>query len=75
VEVGERELERPLDETADTQAPCRCVHVRDVEVDQEVVQPERRDRLAQQLEREPVITGRKLELVEADSWSRVDTRR
>jgi hypothetical protein len=47
--------------------------MRDVEVDQEVVQPERCDRLTQQLERKPVITGRKLELVEADSGSRVDT--
>jgi hypothetical protein len=41
-------------------------------MDQEVVEPERRDRLAQQLERKPVVPGRELELVEADSWIRVD---
>jgi hypothetical protein len=46
--------------------------VRDVEVDQEVVQAERRDRLAQELERKPVVPGRELELVEADSGDRVD---
>ena len=46
--------------------PRVCVDVRDVEMDQEVVQPGRRDRLAEQLERHAVVARRQLELVEID---------
>ena len=35
---------------------------RDVVVDQQVVQPDRRDRVAERLERHPVVAGRQLEL-------------
>ena len=40
---------------------------RDVVVGQQVVQPDRRDRVAQRLERHPVVARRELELLEADS--------
>ena len=61
-EVVERELERPRDEPADRQLEPRRVDERDVVVDQQVVQPDRRDRVAERLERHPVVAGSELEL-------------
>jgi len=74
LELVERQLERSLDVPADAQAPCLGVDAGDVEVDQEVVEPERRDRVAEGLERQPVVAGRQLQLLERDSGERVDAR-
>ncbi len=59
-EVGEGERQRLPNEAADLEPPRVRVDVRDVEVDQEVVETGRRDRLAQQLERHAVVSRRQL---------------
>ena len=64
-EVVEREIERPL--AANGDPPRLRVDVRHVVVDQEVVQAERRDRVAQRLERQPVVSRRELQLLERDA--------
>ena len=64
-EPGEVERELPL--ATHRQAPVVGVDVRHVEVDQQVVEADRRDRVAECFERHPVIAGRELELLEADA--------
>ena len=62
LQLFERERDRPRDVPAEVELPARDVHVRDVEVDQEVVQAERRDVVAQHLERKAVVPQREREL-------------
>src|SRR4051812_23875867 len=64
LEVGKRQLERQVDKPIEAKPPGLRVDLRDVEVDQEVVQPDRRDRVTERLERQPMVAGRKLQLVE-----------
>jgi hypothetical protein len=76
LQLGERQLELALDEAADVEAPRRRVDLRDVEVDQQVVQTDRGNRLPEDLQRQRVIPGGELELLERDAGCRgdVDTR-
>ena len=62
----ERELERPLDRAADVEPPGVRVDDRNVVVDQQVVQPDRRDRIVERLERHAVVARRELQLLERD---------
>ncbi len=65
-EVVEREGDRSFDQAADLEPPRRSVDVRNVEVREEVVEPDRRDVPAQRLERHAVVARGELELLEAD---------
>ncbi len=65
-EVVEREGDGSLDQTADLEPPRRSVDVRNVEVREEVVEPDRRDVPAKRLERHSVIACRELKLLEVD---------
>src|SRR5205085_11398096 len=58
LQLIERERERPLDEAADLEPPRLGVDVRDVEVDQQVVQPDRGDVVPERLERQCVVPPR-----------------
>src|SRR4051794_20854158 len=62
-QVVEGEHERAFDEAADLEPPRPDVDRRDVEVDEQVVQADRRDRLAEELEREAVVARRELQLI------------
>ena len=62
----QRERQRPLDQPADVEAPGRGIDRGDVEVDQQVVQPGRRDRVPQRLKRQRVIPRGELQLLERD---------
>jgi hypothetical protein len=64
-QVRERELERLPHEATDAKAPRRGLDRRDVEVRQQVVQPDRRDVVSERLERHSAIAGCELELLEA----------
>ena len=55
-----------VDRSVDGQPPRRRVHVRDVVVDQQVVEADRRDRLAERFERHPVVPRCELQLLERD---------
>ena len=61
-ELVERERQRALDLAADLEPPRGSVDERDVEVDQEVVEPDRRQVVAERLERQAVVAGREREL-------------
>ena len=65
--VVERELDPPLDEPADLEPPGSRVDRGDVEVDQEIVEARRRDRLTQDLERKRVVARGESKLVEGDA--------
>src|SRR5262249_47317837 len=62
-EVAEAQAQLGADIPVDVHAEGGPVDARDVVVDQEVVEPDRSDRLAQHLERHAVITGRELQLL------------
>ena len=64
--VLEAEGERLLHVPADLEPPRLGVHLRDVEVDQQVVEADRRDVVLQRLERDGVIAAAELKLVEGD---------
>ena len=61
---GQRE--GPLDLAADLQPPRLGVDVRDVVVDQQVVEADGRHIPAERLERHPVVARRQLQLFDAD---------
>ena len=65
-DVVECQLERPLDEAADRQSPGRRVHLGDVEMEHLVVEPGRRDVVAQRLERHPLVAECEAQLVEGE---------
>ncbi len=65
-QLVEGEGERALHGAAELEPPARRVDERDVVVDQEVVEPDRRDRPAERFERHRVVPCRKAQLVEAD---------
>jgi hypothetical protein len=58
LDLVQRKRDGVRDRASELQLPTGDVDVRDVEVDQEVVQPERRDVVAKRLEREPVVPQR-----------------
>src|SRR5207244_3050468 len=66
LQLGERERQRTLHVAADLEPPRRSVDRRDVVVDQQVVEPDRRDVVPQRLERQSVVPGGELELLERD---------
>ncbi len=68
----ERERERPLDGAAQLEPPGRGIDQRNVVVDQEVVEPHRRDGPAERLEQHRVVARRKTELLDADPGLRRD---
>ena len=55
-----------LHETVDLEPPGRRIDLGDVVVRQQVVKPDGRDVPAHRFERQPVVAGRELELLEAD---------
>ena len=65
-QLVERERELPVDQAADLETPRRRVDLGDVEVREEVVEPDGCDLPAERLERDPVVPRRKLELLQAD---------
>ena len=65
-QIVERERQRRRDEPPDLESVRRLVDERDVVVDQEVVEPRRRDRVTERLERQRVVSCREPQLVEAD---------
>ena len=65
-QLVDRELELALHVTTHAESPVRR-HLGDVEVDQQIVQPDGRDLVAQRLERHAVVPRRKLQLVEGDA--------
>jgi hypothetical protein len=69
MEVVERERQLAFDQAADAQAPV-ARHIGHVEVDQEVVQPDRRDVVAKRLERHPVVAGGELQFVQRNAHTR-----
>ena len=62
---GQRQ--RPLHPPADLQPPGRLVGGRDVEVDQQVVEADRGDVVAEGLQRHPVVAGRQGQLLHGDA--------
>ena len=62
LQLVEPDRDGPGHVAADPETPRAGIDVRDVEVDEEVVKPERRDVVAQGLERQAVITRRQGEL-------------
>ena len=70
LEVVQGEREWTLDRPFDLEPPGGGVDERHVVVDEQVVQPDRRDRPAQRLERHRVVPRRQAELVEGDSGIR-----
>ena len=73
-EVVERQRERALDEPADLQPPRGGIDLRDVVVDEEVVQADRRDVPAERLEWQRVVARRQLELLDADHLAHARAR-
>ena len=65
-QLVEREAERALHRAADLEPEGGRVHDRDVVVDQQVVQPGRREVVAQGLERERVVARREPQLLRRD---------
>ena len=63
-ELVERDLQGPIDEPVEPQPPARRIDGRDVEVDEQVVQPGRRDVVPQRLERHAPVAARELQLLE-----------
>ena len=63
-DVAERELELVAHASADAQAPAARIDRGNVEVRQEVVEPDGRHVVAQRLERRAVVARRELELLE-----------
>lgn len=74
LEVRERQRHRPADEPPDLEAIGRCVERRDVEVDQQVVQADRRDRVPQGLQRHAVVAEGEVRLLEGDLALRIRGR-
>jgi hypothetical protein len=68
VTVGRRQ--RRAHVAADLQPPGPLVGLWDVEVDQQVVQAERGDVVAQRLQRHAVVAGRQLQLLHGDPIGR-----
>ena len=71
----ERQGVRPLDRAANLEPPCRWIDVRNVEVDQQVVQAGWRHVVAQRLERHAPVARRQLQLLEAERIVRQRQRR
>jgi hypothetical protein len=67
LQVIEGESDRALDRPTDLQAEAVRVHRGDVVVDEEVVEPRRRDVVPQRLERKRVVARREPELVLTDA--------
>jgi len=63
LQLVQRQRERSLDQTSELEPPLGRVHVRNVEVDQQVVEAERRELVAQRLERHAVVPGGELQLL------------
>ncbi len=67
-ELVEAERQRTLDGAPDLEPPRFRLDERDVVVDQQVVQPDGRDRPAERLERHRVVARGEAQLVERDPW-------